>query len=124
MNVLSPKSWFKGTEGRASGKDTNFPRTRMRRNRSSEAMRKLVRENVIEPQHLILPLFVEEELSERTPIKSMPGVYRETEASIGAKETKELAVMVDTFYPLSLTKDALEFEKPEYQSTWLEGTGE
>jgi len=44
--------------------------------------------------------------------------------SIGAKETKELAVMVDTFYPLSLTKDALEFEKPEYQSTWIEGSGE
>lgn len=47
-----------------------------------------------------------------------------TEASIGAKETKELAVMVDTFYPLHLTKDALEFEKPEYQSTWMEGSGE
>jgi len=25
---------------------------------------------------------------------------------------------------LSLTKDALEFEKPEYQSTWMEGSGE
>ena len=41
-----------------------------------------------------------------------------------AMETKELAVMVDTFYPLSLTKDALEFEKPEYMSTWMEGSGE
>lgn len=55
------------------------------------------------------------------PHGPQPGM---TEASIGAKETKELAVMVDTFYPLSLTKDALEYEKPEYQSTWMEGSGE
>ena len=55
------------------------------------------------------------------PHGPQPGM---TEASIGKKETQELAVMVDTFYPLHLTKDALEFEKPEYQSTWLEGSGE
>jgi homogentisate 1,2-dioxygenase len=47
-----------------------------------------------------------------------------TEASIGKTETKELAVMVDTFHPLNLTKQALEMEKPEYMSTWLEGNGE
>jgi len=47
-----------------------------------------------------------------------------TEASIGKAETKELAVMVDTFHPLNLTKQALEMEKPEYMSTWLEGDGE
>jgi hypothetical protein len=32
--------------------------------------------------------------------------------------------MVDTFYPLSLTTHAMEMEKPEYMSTWLEGSGE
>ena len=47
-----------------------------------------------------------------------------TEASIGKMETKELAVMVDTFHPLNLTKQAVEMEKPEYMSTWLEGDGE
>jgi len=55
------------------------------------------------------------------PHGPQPGM---TEASIGKKETQELAVMVDTFYPLHLTKEALEYEKPEYQSTWLEGNGE
>jgi homogentisate 1,2-dioxygenase len=55
------------------------------------------------------------------PHGPQPGM---TEASIGKKETHELAVMVDTFHPLHLTKEALEFEKPEYQSTWLEGSGE
>jgi homogentisate 1,2-dioxygenase len=47
-----------------------------------------------------------------------------TEASIGKKETSELAVMVDTFHPLHLTKQALELEKPEYMASWLEGSGE
>lgn len=47
-----------------------------------------------------------------------------TEASIGAKETLELAVMVDTFRPLDIAKGAIHFEKPEYQNSWLEGDGE
>ena len=42
------------------------------------------------------------------------------EKSIGAKETKELAVMVDTFHPLSLTKEALEIENPNYVMSWAE----
>jgi homogentisate 1,2-dioxygenase len=46
-----------------------------------------------------------------------------TEASIGKKETLELAVMVDTFNPLQLTKQAAALEKP-YMETWLEGDGE
>jgi homogentisate 1,2-dioxygenase len=47
-----------------------------------------------------------------------------TEASIGKKETSELAVMVDTFYPLNLTQQALELEKPEYMASWLDGDEE
>jgi homogentisate 1,2-dioxygenase len=42
------------------------------------------------------------------------------EKSIGAKETKELAVMVDTFHPLMLTKQAIEIEHPGYTESWLE----
>jgi homogentisate 1,2-dioxygenase len=44
-----------------------------------------------------------------------------TEASIGKEKTEELAVMVDTFNPLHVATDALEFEKPEYMDTWMEG---
>ena len=43
-----------------------------------------------------------------------------TEASIGAKETSELAVMVDTFQPLMVSKQALACEDPDYQQSWLE----
>ena len=42
------------------------------------------------------------------------------EKSIGAKETKELAVMVDTFRPLMLTKQALEIENRNYVMSWAE----
>jgi homogentisate 1,2-dioxygenase len=40
--------------------------------------------------------------------------------SIGMKETKELAVMVDTFHPLQLTKQALEIEDQNYVMSWAE----
>lgn len=40
--------------------------------------------------------------------------------SLGAKETKELAVMVDTFHPLQLTVEALSIENPDYTMSWAE----
>jgi homogentisate 1,2-dioxygenase len=40
--------------------------------------------------------------------------------SIGAKETKELAVMVDTFHPLQLTVEALDIENEGYVMSWAE----
>jgi len=45
-----------------------------------------------------------------------PGAY---ERSIGKKETKELAVMIDTFNPLKLTKAALDIELEDYYKSWL-----
>lgn len=42
------------------------------------------------------------------------------EKSIGAKETRELAVMVDTFHPLKLTRQALEIENEGYVMSWAE----
>jgi homogentisate 1,2-dioxygenase len=40
------------------------------------------------------------------------------ERSIGAKETHELAVMIDTFRPLMLTEDALSIEDGAYHLSW------
>ena len=40
------------------------------------------------------------------------------EASIGAKHTEELAVMVDTHRPFKLTKYAMEIEDPDYWKSW------
>ncbi len=41
------------------------------------------------------------------------------ERSIGKKDTQELAVMVDTFKPLKLTKAALQIEDRDYFKSWL-----
>ncbi len=41
------------------------------------------------------------------------------EKSIGAKDTHELAVMVDTFKPLLMTTHAAGIEDPDYYKSWL-----
>ena len=41
------------------------------------------------------------------------------EKSIGKEETRELAVMVDTFRPLWITEQALLLEDPDYFKSWL-----
>ncbi|MFN4233632.1 MAG: homogentisate 1,2-dioxygenase [Bacteroidia bacterium] len=46
-----------------------------------------------------------------------PGAY---ERSIGQKETKELAVMVDTFRPLMVTEEALKIDDGKYYQSWVE----
>ncbi len=42
------------------------------------------------------------------------------EKSIGLKETNELAVMIDTFKPLKLTKQAMEIEEKDYYKSWID----
>lgn len=52
----------------------------------------------------------------RNPHGPHPGAM---ERSIGAKETRELAVMVDTFRPLLMTEHAVSIEDPNYFLSWL-----
>lgn len=42
------------------------------------------------------------------------------EKSIGAKETHELAVMIDTFHPLHLTEDAIPYLDKNYPMSWTD----
>jgi len=42
------------------------------------------------------------------------------EASIGKKETLELAIMIDTFHPLKIVKTAQEIEDAAYMYSWYE----
>ncbi len=49
---------------------------RMRRNRKSDWARRLVTETTLSPSDFIWPLFIQEGCNEKTPIPSMPGVYR------------------------------------------------
>ncbi len=54
----------------------NFPRARLRRNRTSDFARRLVRENVLTADDLIYPMFVVEGSGQRLPVASMPGIER------------------------------------------------
>jgi porphobilinogen synthase len=55
---------------------TSFPVVRPRRLRRSEALRRIVREHVLEPRQFVLPLFVRSGSGVRTPVGSMPGVFQ------------------------------------------------
>lgn len=46
-----------------------------------------------------------------------PGAY---ERSVGQTSTEELAVMIDTFRPLSVTEEALRIDDGKYYKSWLE----
>lgn len=78
-----------------------FPKTRMRRNRSHDFVRRLVRENQVTPADLIYPMFVIEGTAQREPVASMPGIER---LSIDllvetAKEAYELGIPAIALFP-------------------------
>ena len=52
----------------------SFPQYRPRRLRRTEALRSLVRETVLTPSQLVLPLFVRPGTGVRMPVSSMAGV--------------------------------------------------
>jgi porphobilinogen synthase len=55
---------------------SSFPQLRLRRLRSSEALRALVRESKVDVGDLVYPLFVIEGSKIKQAISSMPGLYR------------------------------------------------
>ena len=69
-----------------------FPVTRLRRLRRSEAMRSLVRETSLEPSALIYPLFLCPGEGVRKEISSMPGVYN-LSIDEAVKEAEEAAAL-------------------------------
>jgi porphobilinogen synthase len=69
-----------------------FPTTRMRRLRSSPALRGLVRETELRADRLVLPLFVSETASTREPIEGMPGIER-LPVDGAVEEAREVAAL-------------------------------
>jgi len=86
-----------------------FPVTRMRRLRSSESMRNLVRETHLEPSQLILPLFVCEGEGVRREISSMPGNAQMSIDGIVAEcaQVKSLGIGGVILFGIPETKDEL-----------------
>jgi len=67
-----------------------FPKNRMRRLRSSNAMRRLVRETSLSVDDLVYPLFVREGEGLKEPIKSMAGCFHFSPDTVAA-EAAEVA---------------------------------
>ncbi len=78
-----------------------YPKTRMRRNRSSDFIRRLVRENELTTNDLIYPMFVVEGTGTREPIESMPGIERLSldELAAEAKLLVEYGVPAIALFP-------------------------
>ncbi len=53
-----------------------FPKRRLRRLRTTPAMRSIVQQTTLLPSDLICPIFVQEDLKHRVGIESMPGIER------------------------------------------------
>ena len=53
-----------------------FPSTRLRRVRNSDWVRRLISENNLSANDLILPIFITEGKNKKEKIKTMPGIYR------------------------------------------------
>ncbi|WP_110458973.1 porphobilinogen synthase [Shewanella algidipiscicola] len=84
------------------------PLRRMRRLRSSEAMRDLLRESHISLIDLIHPIFIEEQLEQAMPIATLPGISRIPESHL-ADEVRELYALGIRYvmpFGISHTKDA------------------
>lgn len=79
-----------------------YPLTRMRRLRSSDFARRLVRENVLQVDDLIYPMFVTEGSSIVEPIPSMPDVQRMSIDNIvaTAKEVYGLGIPAIALFPV------------------------
>lgn len=83
------------------------PLRRLRRLRSSEAMRDLLRETHISLSDLIHPLFIEEHITHAVPISTLPGISRLPESRL-ADEVRELYALGIRYvmpFGISHTKD-------------------
>lgn len=85
----------------------SFPIHRMRRLRSSENLRRLLRENALHVEDLIYPLFVTFGQGERLPIPSMPGQFQLSvdQLSAEAKEIQDLGIPAVLLFGIPEHKD-------------------
>lgn len=84
-----------------------FPPTRLRRLRTTPALRSMVRESALSPSDFIWPVFVMEGTDAEEPVASMPGVMRRTVDRIGkvAREAYALGIPAICIFPYT-TMDA------------------
>lgn len=86
-----------------------FPVTRMRRLRSNETIRRMVRENSVSVNDLIYPLFIIFGKDQKNPIGSMPGIFQWSHDRLPEeiKELKRLEIPAVMLFGIPECKDAL-----------------
>ena len=86
----------------------SFPEYRPRRLRRTAALRNLVRETLLAPSQLVLPLFVRTGTGVRLPVNSMPGVSQTSvdELLVDARAAAALGVGGVLLFGIPDTKDA------------------
>ncbi|HWF75351.1 MAG TPA: porphobilinogen synthase [Solirubrobacteraceae bacterium] len=84
-----------------------FPQTRLRRLRSSRALRGLVRETRLSAADFVYPMFVAQGIDGREPIEAMPGVDRLSiaQAVLEAGEAAALGIPAVLLFGIPLSKD-------------------
>jgi porphobilinogen synthase len=84
-----------------------FPHTRLRRLRTTHALRGLVRETRLDPADFVYPMFVAHGLDRREPIPAMPGIDRLSIAHAVAEagEAKALGIPAVLLFGLPAAKD-------------------
>lgn len=87
-------------------------KARPRRNRKTEAVRKMVRENTLSPSNFIYPLFIHDEAS-NVAIASMPGCERHSLASMVAEAKDAYQYGVRSFVVFPKVPDALKTNRGE-----------
>jgi porphobilinogen synthase len=87
----------------------NFPVTRMRRLRRTDAIRNLVRETRLTPDNFVYPMFVCPGEGIRKEVRSMPGVFNLSvdEAVKEAREVKSLGIPAVILFGLPESKDEI-----------------
>ena len=80
---------------------TSFPATRKRRNRQADFSRRLVRENHLTTDDLVLPVFITEGKNVRQALSCMPGIFclSINELVKEIVELRELGIMAINLYP-------------------------
>ncbi len=79
----------------------NYPQLRLRRNRKREWSRRLISENNLSVNDLILPIFIIDGKNKKIPIKSMPDIYRYSLDKINAvvKSAINLGIPMVALFP-------------------------
>ncbi len=87
-----------------------FPATRLRRLRSSDALRRLTRQTSLSVDDLIWPVFVRDGEGVEEPVSSMPGVLRRSVDLIGAAAREAQAMGIPAICIFPYTDPALKTE--------------